>query len=132
MPNVSVTATGPFFNNPGKAVRDSIQEMKEKVALKGVQRLKEILVRGATYQADSDSTGAYNAAIQAELISSEEVLITDGGMVYGSWLEGTSSRNVTTRFKGYARFRQTTDWLNSGEAGEVMDSEARKLVNELN
>jgi hypothetical protein len=32
-------------------------------------------------------------------------VITDGGVVYGPWLEGVSRRNQTTRFKGYRTFR---------------------------
>lgn len=31
--------------------------------------------------------------------------ITDGGVVYGPWLEGVSRRNQTTRFRGYRTFR---------------------------
>lgn len=31
--------------------------------------------------------------------------ITDGGVVYGPWLEGVGRRNQTTRFKGYRTFR---------------------------
>jgi hypothetical protein len=27
-------------------------------------------------------------------------------VIYGPWLEGTGSRNATTRFKGYASFRR--------------------------
>jgi hypothetical protein len=33
-------------------------------------------------------------------------VINDGGVVYGPWLEGTGSRNKTTRFKGYSTFRR--------------------------
>jgi hypothetical protein len=36
------------------------------------------------------------------------VVVHDRGIVYGPWLEGTSSRNATTRFKGYASFRKAT------------------------
>jgi len=35
-------------------------------------------------------------------------VVHDRGIVYGPWLEGTSSRNSTTRFKGYASFRKAT------------------------
>ncbi len=38
--------------------------------------------------------------------------VTDNNVVYGGWLEGVSSRNRTTRFKGYHTFRlarQTID-----------------------
>jgi hypothetical protein len=40
--------------------------------------------------------------------------IGDGGQagpVYGPWLEGVGSRNVTTRFKGYHTFRKVTTML---------------------
>jgi hypothetical protein len=33
--------------------------------------------------------------------------ISDHGVIYGPWLEGTSSRNQSTRFKGYQTFRRT-------------------------
>lgn len=33
------------------------------------------------------------------------MVVHDRGIVYGSWLEGIGSRNKTTRFKGYAAFR---------------------------
>ena len=35
-------------------------------------------------------------------------IVHDRGIIYGPWLEGTSSRNATTRFKGYASFRKAT------------------------
>lgn len=41
-------------------------------------------------------------------LSSQHV-ITDSGIVYGTWLEGIGSRNFPkTRFKGYSIFRRTT------------------------
>ena len=38
-------------------------------------------------------------------------VVNDRGIVYGPWLEGTGSRNRTTRFKGYASFRRATATL---------------------
>jgi hypothetical protein len=35
-------------------------------------------------------------------------VVTDRGIVYGPWLEGTSRRNQTTRFKGYHSARDAT------------------------
>lgn len=52
------------------------------------------------------STGRYISHVQVRVLSNE-VLVTDGGVVYGPWLEGTSSRNDSTRFKGYASFRRS-------------------------
>lgn len=34
--------------------------------------------------------------------------VDDGDVIYGPWLEGTGSRNKTTRFKGYWTFRYVT------------------------
>lgn len=35
-------------------------------------------------------------------------VVTDGGVIYGPWIEGVGSRNYpTTRFKGYATFRRS-------------------------
>lgn len=39
------------------------------------------------------------------------LVVNDRGVVYGPWLEGTSSRNRTTRFKGYFSFRRAADEL---------------------
>lgn len=38
--------------------------------------------------------------------------VTDQGVIYGHWLEGTGSRNYpVTRFRGYATFRKVTPQL---------------------
>lgn len=38
--------------------------------------------------------------------------VTDRGVIYGHWLEGTGSRNFpVTRFKGYASFRRARQQL---------------------
>ena len=34
-----------------------------------------------------------------------ETIVTSGNAMYGPWLEGTGSRNATTRFKGYHGYR---------------------------
>jgi hypothetical protein len=39
------------------------------------------------------------------------LVVNDRDIIYGPWLEGTSSRNRSTRFKGYASFRRAADNL---------------------
>jgi hypothetical protein len=51
-------------------------------------------------------TGYYESQIRSERVSAEAFSINDSGVVYGPWLEGISSRNQSTRFKGYATFRR--------------------------
>jgi len=58
-------------------------------------------------------------------------LITDGGVVYGPWLEGISSRNMTTRFKGYMTFRKTSQELEK-KSREVFNKYLRRFVDRVN
>ena len=39
-------------------------------------------------------------------------VVHDSGIIYGPWLEGVSSRNDATRFKGYRMFRNAVQDLN--------------------
>jgi hypothetical protein len=56
-------------------------------------------------------TGYYTSRLRVDMTMTDSV-ITDGGVVYGPWLEGTGSRNKTTRFKGYSTFRWVQQKLN--------------------
>ena len=38
----------------------------------------------------------------------EEMVVHDRGIVYGPWLVGVSSRNRTSKFKGYDMYRRAT------------------------
>lgn len=103
MPSLSfeTTYTGPLFDGSLQAGIDSaVIEMTEEVAQHGVN-----LVRQRLHSVLQHPTGRYESSIQTER-RMDTNLITDGGMVYGPWLEGVGSRNSTSRFKGYATFRQ--------------------------
>lgn len=51
-------------------------------------------------------TPYYETQIRVDRVADDEAVVNDTGVVYGPWLEGTSSRNQTTRFKGYHAFRE--------------------------
>lgn len=55
-------------------------------------------------------TGRYERAITSTRVS-DSVKVHDGGIVYGPWLEGVSSRNSSTSFKGYHQFEIGTKEL---------------------
>jgi hypothetical protein len=62
--------------------------------------------------------------------SSARFTVTDSGVIYGPWLEGTSRRNSATRFKGYAaqrRARQQIDGESKHIAERVIDSHIGRL-----
>lgn len=104
--SITVKLTGPMFN--GDAVRAKEAYLKaavEKVSETGKanvdQRLRSVL---------KNPTGRYQGSINVKHLF-DAAIINDGRIVYGPWLEGTGSRNKTTRFKGYHTFRWSTDQL---------------------
>lgn len=48
-------------------------------------------------------TGRYERAVTS-VRTSNSVKVHDGGIVYGPWLEGVSSRNSSSSFGGYHQF----------------------------
>jgi hypothetical protein len=76
-------------------------------------------------------TGYYESQIVTDTSQSDYV-INDSGVVYGPWLEGIGSRNVTTRFKGYKTFRTVTQDLNDNLAEPIAQEICDKYVAEMN
>ena len=131
MISTTVTLSGPFFSGAiepkvGQMLDNALQELVEK----GAARLGQLLQKGGVYLADGTSTGHYRQSITGEVRPDHSALNTDGGVVYGPWLEGVGSRNDTTRFKGYHTFRQVGDWLQE-QAPAVLEKHAAKLTKDL-
>ncbi len=106
--NVTVRQKGQIFNsaNTRAAGRVMVTNINEALAQEGVRRVKSRL--GQVLQ---NPTGYYESRIQVDRRSQYRG-ISDGGVVYGGWLEGVDSRNRTTRFKGYRTFRIVMQELN--------------------
>lgn len=51
-------------------------------------------------------TPYYETQLTIAPVSDTIASVTDRGVIYGPWLEGTSERNRTTRFKGYSALRR--------------------------
>lgn len=103
---------GPLFDGRADAALDGYtraaklfvaHEAKRRV----LQRLSQVL---------KNPTGHYEGAIT--VVESKDPFVSDGDIVYGPWLEGVGSRNVTTRFKGYKTFRLVAQKLQS-EVGDI-------------
>lgn len=99
--NVRATHRGAIFSaaNTNAQARRMIISINDAIAQEGVNRIKARL-----NVVLKNPTGFYESNIQVER---REVYrgVSDGGVIYGPWLEGTGSRNKTTRFKGYKTFR---------------------------
>ena len=127
----TVKTKGRLFASGSREVKDALNDCMEAGAEAGKQRLRQVLTKSGVYLSDGKSTGNYRRNIQSKLTPGRQALITDGGVVYGPWLEGVSSRNATTRFKGYASFRKTKDYL-VGAMPDIARRVISRLVGKLN
>lgn len=98
---------GPLFDGGAERAAAALCDRIEQE----VGREGEEMVRARLAQVLQHPTGRYESHVHAR-VDGPGVTVDDDGMVYGPWLEGTGSRNRTTRFKGYATFRKVREALN--------------------
>jgi hypothetical protein len=97
-----VTTHGPIFD--GRAAREVdhfLKASQQEIGETGAQMVQAQLDRVL-----QNPTGYYRSRV-----TYRDPRVTDSGVVYGPWLEGVSSRNQTSRFRGYATFRRVTQAL---------------------
>lgn len=125
MMTVTYEAKGPLFDGRlERAIDQGLQDGLRDVAQEGVD-----LVRRRLAGVLRHPTGHYESMVQAER-ATPDYAVTDGGIVYGPWLEGVSERNRTTRFKGYATFRRTTAELDR-QAGVLVEHAIERRIGSL-
>jgi hypothetical protein len=101
--DVRLAKRGPLFDGRTAAALNKYHdEVSLRIAEEGEklirQRLKVVL---------QHPTGYYESRISVDR-AGDGYRVSDGGVIYGPWLEGTGSRNSpVTRFPGYATFRRT-------------------------
>ena len=115
-----------------KAVNGALKELVQEgeTFLMGQLRPRPAGVYLSVTQGEGTSTGNYRRNIST-VVSNQYAEINDGGVVYGPWLEGISSRNAATRFKGYAVFRKTRGKLEKN-AQKVLKKHANRMVRRFN
>lgn len=117
--------SGPVFDGAASRVLRSYQDAAEAaIADQGVNDVRAELGRVLEHP-----TGYYQAHIQTDRARGD-MAVTDGGVVYGPWLEGTSSRNKSTRFKGYRTFRRVRQRL-QGKAPAVAERILSRYIGRL-
>lgn len=143
-PTIRVRMSGPFFRLGAapvlKSLHDTIQETvlegeKQVVAMAQPQGGGVFHSRQYASAHGYTQTGNYARSINGRMLGSLHGVIRDdreggGPSVYGPWLEGVSSRNQTTRFKGYAMFRKTKQKL-QGMARTILLKHVRKALARL-
>jgi hypothetical protein len=107
-----VELTGPLFRGVAPRILRQVTESAVKDLTEAGESFLLLRLRPrpagvykTAQQAGKDkSTGHYRRNIQSSVRNLTGEL-SDGGVIYGPWLEGVGSRNRSTRFKGYFSFR---------------------------
>jgi len=136
---MNVEKKGPIFRPDGPAaLRRATESAVREIVDIGMGDLLQQLTprpRGvfkSTFYAMANNyshTGNYRRRITPK-VDSLNAKITDNGVVYGPWLEGTSTRN-NARFPGYATFRKVSQSLEK-KAKRILAKHLRHYVNRMN
>ena len=135
---IRIKAKGPIFaGRSGAVVGNATRQAVKELAQLGEERLALTLRPrpGGVYLSASEagkgkaSTGNYRRNLRTR-VSATTARIDDGGIVYGPWLEGVGSRNAVTRFKGYAMWRRTRQWMERKKT-QVMNAHLQKALGQL-
>lgn len=120
MPSIAVkgvTVKGPLLDKAQslRLLAAMVKDIDKALAQAGVNLVQLQLDKNLKHP-----TGFYRKHIVTDLSKKQAAYVTDSGVIYGPWLEGTGSRNQSTRFKGYSSFRKATKQLN--DASELITS----------
>jgi hypothetical protein len=103
--DLEIILTGPLLTNGGEPfIRLAMSAARQAEYAVGSQALAD--VQFYLNKFIKHPTPYYETQIHIERMDDLTISVNDRGVIYGPWLEGTSSRNQTTRFKGYASFRK--------------------------
>ena len=135
-PGIDVEISGPLFKKGAKITRDGMEDAVQELMELGEQRLDDLLrpspgkfKSSANARPGMASKGHYRRNVSGER-QGLTARIDDGGVIYGPWLEGTSSRNQTTRFKGYGTFRQVGQELEK-KSDDILNKHIKRTVKRL-
>ena len=138
--NIKVQMKGPIFERQNRSLpRKTVEKLGARVVEEGDLHLARMLRPhpSGVYLSITEagkgkaSTGNYRRRINTRTRGLHGK-ISDGGTEYGPWLEGTSRRNQSTRFKGYHSFRKTTQWMNKVRVPQLLQKIFNDITKKLN
>lgn len=125
MEPITIKVSGPIFDGRAQqAGHELTQAIVDRVAGYALEQVQHNLDGSL-----KNPTPYYETQINVAGYMTDRV-VNDRGVVYGPWLEGTGSRNATTRFKGYASFRRAAQVTRSRIrhiAGGVVSQYIRRM-----
>lgn len=142
--SVKFVVNGPIFKDPESIVETQRKAMMSEITREGVKALAERftpspagVLLSVERAGKKVSKGNYKKSIMG-FVGKESTTISSAptrgnrNAVYGDWLEGTSSRNQTTRFKGYNSFRIINQWMNDELVPRIAKKYEDIIANKLN
>lgn len=140
---IDVNLSGPVFDGRAEAlahlaVIDIRHELAERGARLAAGTLSANIRHPRTGRAEASvviaehsttyQSGKYTMPVFVDL---GETVVTTDLASYGPWLEGTGSRNFTTRFKGYHSFRLAAQELRAQAQG-IAERVIAEYIPEMN
>lgn len=117
---------GPMFGEADGIVKVHLEQMRLVVADTANVRVRQHL---STHQ--RIQTGFNVSHVQIQNRSADTTVVKNTNATYGPWIEGTGSRNRTTRFKGYHSFRIIGQQMRA-QVDRMVAPHVREMVRELN
>jgi hypothetical protein len=114
-PSMTVRANGPLFIDPVGGLTRAANRGLTDIATMGANKVKEQL-----YPDHGRVTANLRNHVGGSLVKDFHAQIDAGevrygaNIVYARWVEGISTRNKNSRFKGYKMFANVRDWLMRG------------------
>lgn len=126
---VDCRVSGPLANGDAdKAAEEWATNTTQALADKGVE-----LLRSYPMNKTGRAAGAFQGALKVTRVSPTQTRIPgpqEKGVVWSPWLEGTSKRNETTKFKGYGLFRKTRLQLQK-MAPQIAQEQLDKVISRM-
>jgi len=135
----TITLHGPVFRTPmPDHIRDAVSKGIDDLLAEGEDQVIRALHSEGPYDGKAVTpagnrrvvTGHYQRSINGKKTADLAGKIHDSNVVYGPWLEGVSSRNDRTRFKGYHAFRRAQVELDR-KAEPIFQKRIRDAVDKL-
>jgi len=129
---VTVQKQGNFFDHRNERFAKALNQSLLDIAQLGAKRVKDQLVPNHGFL-----TGYLRASVHGGLVKNFHAQIDAGqlekgrNVIYAGWVEGVSTRNKISSFKGYKMFHKTFLWLRTipSEAKDIMGFNVRKQLN---